>query len=159
MIHRYPTRAIAPDYIRAGLGMAATWGPMVWMNLPWVANLLLGALGAMFTLFAWQAWRCHRQRIEVTGEGISVSGGGRLAWEELNALPWVYGARLVGGGFGGGILALVEPALVLEKLDEILAAYRRDTGHAPSWELVQSGDGARFVLAGQAPRALEDWLG
>lgn len=80
-------------------------------------------------------------------------------WETLNMLPGVYGARLVGGGFGGGLLALAEKSVVSNKLSEALELYHQDTRLAPAWETVSFGDGARFAMAGQEPQLLEDWLG
>ncbi len=50
--------------------------------------------------------------------------------DALRARPGVYGARIVGGGFGGAVLALAAPAAARSAADAALAAYRARTGRA-----------------------------
>ena len=62
--------------------------------------------------------------------------------EAFRAEKGVLGARMVGGGFGGSAIALIEP----ERAEAILAGaaetYRRQTGLTGSFHLVSPGDGA-----------------
>jgi galactokinase len=50
--------------------------------------------------------------------------------ELLRTRAGVYGARLVGGGFGGSVLALAEPAQAAVAASEVAQEYRTRTGHA-----------------------------
>ncbi|HPU16758.1 MAG TPA: hypothetical protein PK808_11775, partial [Polymorphobacter sp.] len=62
------------------------------------------------------------------------------------AVPGVYGARMMGGGFGGSVLALVDTGLAGAAQDAIVAAYAAATGVAANAMLVRAGDGAGEVL-------------
>lgn len=50
--------------------------------------------------------------------------------DALRAQPGVYGARMVGGGFGGAVLALASPGAARRAADAGLASYRARTGRA-----------------------------
>ena len=56
-------------------------------------------------------WKCHASLRDLYR--CSFAAADRLV-EHLMGVPGVYGARLVGGGFGGCVLALVEPQTRLE---------------------------------------------
>jgi len=62
--------------------------------------------------------------------------------EELANLLGVYGARLVGGGFGGGVLALVLRSVAEEVSRQIRESYFERFGLVARTEVVESGDGA-----------------
>ena len=62
-------------------------------------------------------------------------------------VPGVYGARMMGGGFGGSVLALVDAAQAAAAMDAIVAAYAAVTGVAADAMLVRAGDGAGEVRA------------
>jgi galactokinase len=67
------------------------------------------------------------------------------------------GARIVGGGFGGAVLALVWDS-ALDRVGQALEDYRAQTGLEPSYLQCESGDGACAHFGGQT-RLLRDWLG
>jgi len=78
--------------------------------------------------------------------------------ELLSAAPGVYGARLVGGGFGGGALALADRDDLGAVLSEPLAEYQRQTRLEPRWDEVRSGDGARVLLSDGGTELVREWL-
>jgi galactokinase len=64
---------------------------------------------------------------------------------ELLTESGALGARLTGAGFGGCVVALVEPARVDAVLDATLARYRADTGLDPTGFEVRASEGAGFI--------------
>jgi galactokinase len=62
------------------------------------------------------------------------------------ATEGVYGARMMGGGFGGSIIALVEPDLAATALEAILETYSAYLGGRPGAFLVRAAAGAGEVL-------------
>ncbi|MGE0715563.1 MAG: hypothetical protein AB7P02_08980 [Alphaproteobacteria bacterium] len=88
--HRYPAEALWSDYGRAGVGLAATAGPLLLVPVAsWIA-VILGALAALFAVFAWRTFERQRTRILVDAESIAMAGprSRRIAWDALT------GARL-----------------------------------------------------------------
>lgn len=57
-------------------------------------------------------------------------------------VPGVYGSRIMGAGFGGCVLALVDAEGVGAFLDTVPAAYTRRTGRSPIAYVCRTGDGA-----------------
>lgn len=62
------------------------------------------------------------------------------------ATAGVYGARLMGGGFGGSIIALVQPDRAATALETILEAYTVYLGQRPGAFVVRAAAGAGEVL-------------
>lgn len=76
----------------------------------------------------------------------------RVSCPELDALVeiatsvrGVYGARMTGGGFGGCIVALVQPWRIGELLDAIGREYPARTGRVSTPFLVKASEGARVI--------------
>ncbi len=65
--------------------------------------------------------------------------------EIASATPGVIGARMTGGGFGGCVVALVEPERTSGAGGAIAAAYERRVGVRARWMVVGAADGARVV--------------
>lgn len=82
-----------------------------------------------------------------------------LLCDLLSGQAGIYGARLVGGGFGGGVLALAHRDVIPQRLELALGAYSGGTDREPSWSLINSGDGA-MVQPGmsESPILLREWL-
>lgn len=79
----------------------------------------------------------------------SLSNGLRVSCVELNfvadllnACPWVFGARMMGGGFGGGVIALVEPDQLHRVEHTVNDAYSKAFGAACTIIPVAASDGA-----------------
>lgn len=62
------------------------------------------------------------------------------------ATEGVYGARMMGGGFGGSIIALVQPDRAATALETILEAYSVYLGQRPGAFVVRAAAGAGEVL-------------
>ncbi|HEV2862167.1 MAG TPA: galactokinase [Pyrinomonadaceae bacterium] len=61
------------------------------------------------------------------------------------ARPGVYGARMMGGGFGGCTINLVEESAVEGFLGDVPVAYERETGLKPAVYLCRASEGAGEV--------------
>lgn len=59
--------------------------------------------------------------------------------------PGVFGARQMGGGFGGAVIALVQKSSAEGAGAAIVARYRRETGHASGWRVCATANGAAEV--------------
>lgn len=57
----------------------------------------------------------------------------------------VYGARMVGAGFGGCVLCMVAADGIRQAEHGITAEYRQRTGRTPTAYIVRSGDGGRLI--------------
>ncbi len=73
-------------------------------------------------------------------------------------LPPCLGARLVGGGFGGGVLALLRGSPDPASLDDLLGKYHAATGLQGDWQQLQSGHGACLLAGKGSWRSLAEWL-
>ncbi len=70
--------------------------------------------------------------------------------EHLVRSPHVYGARLTGGGFGGAVMALTDPAFSKAHAGTVARAYRARFGATPRCLHTRPADGATVVYAGNA---------
>ena len=114
----YSPRAMVGDYVRAGIGVALTAGPLVAVPSGSASVWVLGPLTVLFALFGLRtAWR-HASRVELADDRISLFGPGRVSfpWHELAAVKLSYYATTAdrqGGwmqltlkGAGGGTIRL-----------------------------------------------------
>ncbi|MFN7209613.1 MAG: galactokinase [Aggregatilineales bacterium] len=60
----------------------------------------------------------------------------------------VYGARMMGGGFGGAVIALVDDSAVSEVIEAVGAAYSARTGRACTPHTAKAGDGSGAIYLG-----------
>ena len=65
-MYRYPPAKLAPDYLRAGVGIAVVGLPLVAMELPDVVRAVLGCLTVLFVAFALQNLLQQLCRLEVS---------------------------------------------------------------------------------------------
>jgi galactokinase len=63
----------------------------------------------------------------------------------LAAEPGCYGARMTGAGFGGSVVALVDPTQMREVAAGASAAYRARFHVDPSWFVARSLGGVRRI--------------
>lgn len=91
-VHRYPAAALRADYLRGGLGFAFTGGLVALARGEPVTTGVLGVCALLFLAFAVRTWLRHVTVIEVTGDGISTSGGRyvNLPWHDLCTLKLRY---------------------------------------------------------------------
>ena len=85
-----------------------------------------------------------------THEGLSILYN--VSCRELDFLvekakqnPAVIGARLMGGGFGGCTINIVDDEAVDSFIEQTLAAYKKETGIQGEAYTVQTGDGTRKI--------------
>ncbi len=76
----------------------------------------------------------------------------------LQIKPDVHGARIVGGGFGGAVLALVRSTKVDTVMEDVVQEYGSRTGLNASWLEVEAGDGAQVWLPGREKQPVTEWL-
>ena len=86
-MYRYPLAKLAPDYLRAGVGIAVVGLPLATMELPGVVSAVLACLLALFLAFALQNLLQHLCRIEMTDTSLVMRPWGtRIDWRELTRL-------------------------------------------------------------------------
>lgn len=69
------------------------------------------------------------------------------------AAPGCFGARLMGAGFGGCVLALVQASMVEEFGEQVAPRYEAETGLTPQIFVTSPADGAGLI-----PRESEEQL-
>ena len=75
--------------------------------------------------------------------------------DELIAQPGVHGARIVGGGFGGSVLALVEASSRASALSAVITKYKNRFGRTATPFVVSSHHSAEVLIGGNAHNILE----
>jgi len=81
-----------------------------------------------------------------------------LLCDRLAFAAGIFGARLVGGGFGGNVLALADRDALPNNVEEALGGYRERTGLATQWQEIVAGEGAAVKLMDEPATKLEEWL-
>lgn len=90
--HRYPPRSLVTDYLRSGIGMLLTFGPLaVTQPLPAVTGIL-AAFGTLFLLFGVRTVIRHNTVVTVSDQGVEAGWPAhvKLRWEELSRLKLSY---------------------------------------------------------------------
>jgi len=92
MDHRYPLRELSGDYARAGLGLVATLGPLLFVPASPVMMWLLGGLAALFLAFGARTALRQMTVVRVDDAGITAIGpvGATIAWKDLGRLALAY---------------------------------------------------------------------
>lgn len=67
--------------------------------------------------------------------------------DTLVKTPGVFGSRLTGGGFGGAVMALTDPAFGEAQAQLVAEAYAKQFGSAPDILPTRTGDGAAVIGA------------
>jgi hypothetical protein len=90
--HRYPPRELVGDYVRAGLGLAATGGPLLFVPASPVMMWLLGGLAALFLAFGARTALRQMTVVRLDGAGITAIGpmGVSISWNDLGRLGLAY---------------------------------------------------------------------
>ena len=65
--------------------------------------------------------------------------------EEISRLPFVYGGRMMGGGFGGSVLVLAEKGRAEQIIPAILTRLIVEFDLTPSYIEVDISDGPRRI--------------
>lgn len=90
--YRYSGAALFKDYLRAGVGLAATAGPILWLEPATAVVAVLIGLAALFGGFAVRTGLRQFTVIEVTADGIAARGpvGCFIPWHGVKRLRLDY---------------------------------------------------------------------
>lgn len=118
--HRYPARALAPDYLRSAAGLAISGGPLLFLPLAPAMAWILGALGLLFAFHGLRTALRQATRIECEAHGIAARGLGatnigakRIRWTDLQALRLRHFSTRRDGSGGWMQLVLKGPACTI----------------------------------------------
>ena len=126
---RYPPRAMARDYVTAGVGLALSLPPMVALDLPAVTFGIFGLMSLCFAAHGLGAVRRRRLRVEAGEDGLSFSPPRRsIAWNEITRfrLAWFSTRR---DGARGWMELEVEGRAATLRVDSRLDGFRELVGH------------------------------
>jgi galactokinase len=71
----------------------------------------------------------------------------------MKGTPGVYGSRITGGGFGGSTVSLINPHQAEIIIQNIIKAYRDETGATCSAILTNPSEGARIIRSSEPSSA------
>lgn len=91
-VHRYRSKALAGDYLRAGIGLLVTAGPALLMETQPLVTTVLVALAGLFGLFGLRVGLRQTTVIEASERAIEAQGfiGARLAWHDVERVRLDY---------------------------------------------------------------------
>ncbi len=90
--HRYPTSALAWDYVRAITGLILSAMPIMFAQPIPIIQYFLGAIAALFTFFGIRTLLRQMSRVELGDAGIRTVGplGAAIAWDQLESIELRY---------------------------------------------------------------------
>lgn len=101
VIYRYPLAKLAPDYLRAAVGLAVVGLPLATMEVPGVVRIVLACLMVLFAAFALQNLFQHLCRVEMTETTLVMHPlGTRIDWKALTRLRLAWFTVRRGGSKG-----------------------------------------------------------
>ncbi len=83
--HRYPLRALAGEYGRAGIGLLLTAGPLLLADSTPPVAYVLAAFACLFLVYGVRTVLRHVGAIVISDEGVRSSGlwGGEVRWNDV----------------------------------------------------------------------------
>ena len=90
--YRYPATTLMSDYLRVGVGLAVTVGPLLALDLASAIAVLLAALALLFAWFGVRTGLRQLSGVELSHSEIALSGPlrRRLPWQQLRRLQLAY---------------------------------------------------------------------
>lgn len=90
--YRYSSRELAGDYARAGVGLAVTAGPMLFLPTSPVIMWILAGFAALFMVFAARTALRHMTVVRMDDAGIAAIGpiGASVRWDDLKGVALSY---------------------------------------------------------------------
>ncbi|MFO1189377.1 MAG: hypothetical protein U1E97_07270 [Alphaproteobacteria bacterium] len=91
-LHRYPIRAIAADYVRSGVGLGVTAGPLIAIGFGSVTSYALALAAVLFAVYGGRTAIRNTTTLEVTDDGLSCRGlrPVSLKWADLRHMKLAY---------------------------------------------------------------------
>lgn len=89
---RYRRQPLAADMARAGIGIALTGGPLLFVEAVPATLAIFGGLAALFALFGVRTALRYASAIELEPDEVVVKGalGGRIAWQQVTGMKLGY---------------------------------------------------------------------
>lgn len=139
--YRYPASALAADYLRGGIGLAATAGPLAFVDPVPALKWVLAAMAALFLVYSARTVCRQLTLIELDEAGIRATGplGAGIRWDELRSIRLDYYStrRDREGGWmqlrlrgAGGALRIDSDLERFAELVHAASAQARRHGHA-----------------------------
>jgi hypothetical protein len=90
--YRYPAAVLMPDYLRVALGLAATVGPLLALDLAQAVAIVLSGLALLFAWFGVRTAFRQASWIELSATEVALCGPirRRLRWQQLRRLQLAY---------------------------------------------------------------------
>lgn len=90
--YHYPLTTLYPDYARVAVGLLATLGPLLWLDVAPAIAIVLGVLAILFGWFGVRTALRQVSWVELSPETIALRGpvDRRLAWHQLKRLELAY---------------------------------------------------------------------
>jgi len=87
-IHRYPIRVIVADYVRSGIGLGVTAGPLIAIGFGSVTSYALALAAILFAAYGGRTVVRNTTTFELTDQGLSCRGlrPFSLKWTELRRM-------------------------------------------------------------------------
>ena len=125
--YHYPTSSLVPDYARVAIGLGATLGPLIWLELAPAVAIFLAVLAGLFIWFGLRTAIRQQSWIELSPETIRIAGpfGRQLDWRALERLQLAYFAPRRARREGWLQLTLRGPDKRPMRLDSTLAGFDR----------------------------------
>lgn len=113
--YRYPSRALAADYVRAAVGVIFTVVPLVLLQIERGVTAVLVALTVTFVVYAIRTAYRGAIRVSVDEQGIATRGvrQTRLPWRDITGMRLTYYSTKRDGRGGWMQLRLSGPDNVL----------------------------------------------
>jgi len=90
--HRYPSRTIVSDYIRAGVGALLTLGPLTAIQAASIPGVVLSLLATLFIFFAGRTWIRGRTVVQLSENSLAVTAlwNRIILWQDVASLELRY---------------------------------------------------------------------
>ena len=87
----YATRRIAPDYIRAGIGLFGSLAALMFLDMLPILAVLTSGFACLCVIYGWDAVRRHYTRLNITDDSIVIEQSKcHLQWNDLRSLTLAY---------------------------------------------------------------------
>ena len=123
--HRYPIKSLILDYLRAGVGLSLTAGPLIITDIFTITAYILLFLALLFTVFAIRTVLRQITTVALTSSGVESTGlfRAKLDWCRLERVRLRYYTTRRDRRNGWMQLSLMGPRTRQIKLDSSLEGF------------------------------------